>query len=192
MSLTCRLRHPLSAAYALYEKQTQTQYFFLLLGKAEPALIKSDQKGSEYDRFNLEWTARSLTTVEKFKVEYKTVSAKEWKSVEAEAFPLPTEENTYTGTGMISHLKPATVYLARVSSRNAYGFSKPSQAFKFATRGAGKNYYTLPSSCSFFFLMPVKLYDIVKFGHLYCDQISRLILTNSYEFLSIMINSNQF
>ena len=142
MSLTCRLRHPLSAAYALYEKQTQTQYFFLLLGKAEPALIKSDQKGSEYDRFNLEWTARSLTTVEKFKVEYKTVSAKEWKSVEAEAFPLPTEENTYTGTGMISHLKPATVYLARVSSRNAYGFSKPSQAFKFATRGAGKNYST--------------------------------------------------
>ena len=70
------------------------------------------------------------------------MSAKEWKSVEAEAFPLPTEENTYTGTGMISHLKPATVYLARVSSRNAYGFSKPSQAFKFATRGAGKNYST--------------------------------------------------
>ena len=174
------------------KKKTQTQYFFLLLGKAEPALIKSDQKGSEYDRFNLEWTARSLTTVEKFKVEYKTVSAKEWKSVEAEAFPLPTEENTYTGTGMISHLKPATVYLARVSSRNAYGFSKPSQAFKFATRGAGKNYYSLPSSCSFFFLMPVKLYDIVKFGHLYCDQISRSILTNSYEFLSITINSNQF
>jgi len=119
-----------SNQYGEDEKTTEVS------GKAEPALIKSDQKGSEYDRFNLEWTARSLTTVEKFKVEYKTVSAKEWKSVEAEAFPLPTEENTYTGTGMISHLKPATVYLARVSSRNAYGFSKPSQAFKFATRGA--------------------------------------------------------
>ena len=120
-------------------RNSNSIYFFL--GKAEPALIKSDQKGSEYDRFNLEWTARSLTTVEKFKVEYKTVSAKEWKSIEVEAFTLPVEENTYTGTGMISHLKPATVYLARVSSRNAYGFSKPSQAFKFATRGAGKNYY---------------------------------------------------
>ena len=164
MSLTCRLRHPLSCCLCtLRKKNSNSIFFFLLLGKAEPALIKSDQKGSEYDRFNLEWTARSLTTVEKFKVEYKTVSAKEWKSVEAEAFPLPTEENTYTGTGMISHLKPATVYLARVSSRNAYGFSKPSQAFKFATRGAGKNYYTLPSSCSFFFLMPIKSHIILTY-----------------------------
>ena len=55
-----------------------------------------------------------------------------------EAFDLPQEENTYTGTHMIDSLTPAAVYLAKVSSRNVYGYSAPSQAFKFATRGAGE------------------------------------------------------
>ena len=39
---------------------------------------------------------------------------------------------------MISRLRPATVYMARVSSQNNYGYSHPSEVFKFATRGAGK------------------------------------------------------
>ena len=38
---------------------------------------------------------------------------------------------------MIARLKPATVYMARVSSQNNYGYSHPSETFKFATRGAG-------------------------------------------------------
>ena len=38
---------------------------------------------------------------------------------------------------MIARLKPATVYMARVSSQNNYGYSHPSEVFKFATRGAG-------------------------------------------------------
>ena len=54
-----------------------------------------------------------------------------------EAFNLKGEDNIYTGTHMISSLTPATVYLAKVSSKNVYGYSAPSQAFKFATRGAG-------------------------------------------------------
>ena len=113
----------------------KTLYFS---GKAESAIISSDPKGVEYDRFNLEWTARSLSPVSSFKVEYKMMSEDIWKSMEADAFKLPHDDSTYAGTSMISKLNPATVYLARVSSRNAYGFSNPSQAFKFATRGAGK------------------------------------------------------
>ena len=66
-----------------------------------------------------------------------------WKSDEAAAYPIGDpgtgeETPTYTGTYMIARLKPATVYMARVSSQNSYGYSHPSQVFKFATMGAGR------------------------------------------------------
>ena len=35
------------------------------------ATIKSDPKGSEYDRFLLEWVVKSYWPITKFKVEYK-------------------------------------------------------------------------------------------------------------------------
>lgn len=65
------------------------------------------------------------------------MSEPKWQEAEVEAYQLPNEDNTYAGTHMVANLKPATVYLAKVSSRNVYGYSNPSQAFKFATRGAG-------------------------------------------------------
>ena len=62
-----------------------------------------------------------------------------WRSDEATAYPIAPGGDlpTYTGTYMIARLKPATVYMARVSSQNSYGYSHPSEVFKFATRGAG-------------------------------------------------------
>jgi len=62
-----------------------------------------------------------------------------WRSDEAPAYPINAGEDKprYTGTYMIARLKPATVYMARVSSQNNYGYSHPSEVFKFATRGAG-------------------------------------------------------
>ena len=62
-----------------------------------------------------------------------------WKSDEAPAYPINAgeEKPRYTGTYMISRVRPATVYMARVSSQNNYGYSHPSEVFKFATRGAG-------------------------------------------------------
>jgi len=105
-------------------------------GKAEAAQIKSDPKGGEYDRFSLDWTARSVSPISNFKIEYKKNSDNVWQSSEVEAFNLKGEDNIYTGTHMIDSLTPATVYLAKVSSKNVYGYSTPSQAFKFATRGA--------------------------------------------------------
>ena len=111
---------------------------FCFAGKAESAKIKSDPKGGEYDRFTLDWTARSVSPITTFKIEYKNIDEEIWKEAVVEAFDLPQEENTYTGTHMIDSLTPAAVYLAKVSSRNVYGYSAPSQAFKFATRGAGE------------------------------------------------------
>jgi hypothetical protein len=35
-------------------------------GKAEPATINSDPKGPEYDRFTLEWNARSLSPITRY------------------------------------------------------------------------------------------------------------------------------
>jgi hypothetical protein len=39
-------------------------------------------------------------------------------------------------------LAPASVYMARVSSHNLYGYSEPGQIFQFATRGAGNEITT--------------------------------------------------
>ena len=66
-----------------------------------------------------------------------------WKEAEVEAFNMPQEENVYTGTHMIDSLTPAAVYVAKVSSRNVYGYSAPSKTFKFATRGAGELYISM-------------------------------------------------
>ena len=79
---------------------------------------------------------------------FLAVGEEVWKSDESPAYPVggPSSGNerpTYTGTYMIARLKPATVYMARVSSQNSYGYSHPSQVFKFATRGAGKQHNTL-------------------------------------------------
>ena len=109
----------------------------LLTGKAESAEIKSDPKGLEFDRFNLEWSARSVSPITNFKVEWKTLGDEKWIEKEVEAYQLPNADNTYAGTHMITKLNPATVYLVKVSSRNVYGYSNPSDSFKFATRGAG-------------------------------------------------------
>ena len=48
------------------------------------------------------------------------------------------ERNFYSGDFTIPSLRPATVYLARVSSKNAYGYNEFGSEFKFATKGAGQ------------------------------------------------------
>ena len=42
-------------------------------GKAEPAVVKSDPKGTEYDRFQVEWVANSYSAITNFKIEYKGI-----------------------------------------------------------------------------------------------------------------------
>ena len=65
-------------------------------------------------------------------------SEKDWaKAVEID--PKSNGDNFYSGKHTLTGLEPATRYLARVSSKNDYGFNKFSQPFHFATKGAGKN-----------------------------------------------------
>ena len=110
---------------------------FCLTGKAEAAIINSKAKGGDYDRFTLDWTARSVTPITNFKIEYRKISDNNWQGAKVEAFNLGQQKEMYTGTHMIDRLTPATVYMAKVSSKNVYGYSAPSEEFKFATRGAG-------------------------------------------------------
>ena len=53
-------------------------FVIFFTGKAEPAVIKSDSKGSEGSRFHLEWTADSFSPINKFKVEFKEISEDVW------------------------------------------------------------------------------------------------------------------
>jgi len=130
-------------AFGQYTCQAENQYgksskTTEVSGLAELANIKSNPKGDENDRFQLEWVANSYSPVTTFKIEYKAVGDEIWKSDEAQAYPINAgeEKPMYTGTYTIARLRPATVYMARVSSQNNYGYSHPSEVFKFATRGA--------------------------------------------------------
>jgi len=77
-----------------------------------------------------------MTKVKKFyNLDHKD---EDWTEEEVEAYPVPNAENIYTGTFMVQDLAPASVYMARVSSHNLYGYSEPGQVFQFATRGGGK------------------------------------------------------
>ena len=55
---------------------------------------------------------------------------------ETTAIKIPQEEKKFTGSYVIPRLRPATHYVARVSSQNTYGYSNPSQVFTFSTKGA--------------------------------------------------------
>jgi hypothetical protein len=130
-------------AFGQYTCQAENQYgksskTTEVSGLAELANIKSNPKGDEGDRFQLEWVANSYSPITTFKIEYKAVGEEIWRSDEAPAYPINAgeEKPRYTGTYMIARFKPATVYMARVSSQNNYGYSHPSEVFKFATRGA--------------------------------------------------------
>ena len=52
-------------------------------------------------------------------------------------------EGLWQGTALLSHLRSATQYEAKVSSRNDFGYSEPKLVFNFATKGAGTVAYYL-------------------------------------------------
>ena len=56
-----------------HSEQIKTRYRHIcfITGLAELANIKSNPKGDENDRFQLEWVANSYSPVTTFKIEYK-------------------------------------------------------------------------------------------------------------------------
>jgi len=123
---TCRA----SNTYGTSQKTTEVS------GKAEAAIINSDAKGAELNRYHLQWTADSFSPINKFRVEFKEVGESQWQADETTAIKIPQEEKKFTGSYVIPRLRPATHYVARVSSQNTYGYSNPSQVFSFSTKGA--------------------------------------------------------
>ena len=116
--------------------------------------FKSEPVSTFDDKHHMEWVAESISPITTFKFQFKKQtddyyyranmivqdddSEKDWsKAVEID--PKSNGDNFYSGKHTLTGLEPATRYLARVSSKNDYGFNKFSQPFHFATKGAGKN-----------------------------------------------------
>jgi len=125
-------------------------------GKAREVNFKSDPHGSLETSHELEWVAESKTPISKFKLQFKEekdsyFTANEIRDedsswTEVLVSPQNNGDNFYSGQQLIPQLSPATRYLARVSSRNDYGYSKFSQPFTFATKGAALKPQPQPSS----------------------------------------------
>ncbi len=98
----------------------------------------------------MEWVAESITPVTAFKLQYKEdyytytslsdlddlENGKGW--TEVKVAPVSNGDGFYSGKHVVENLRPATRYLARVSSRNDYGYSNFGPPIRFGTKGAGK------------------------------------------------------
>jgi len=103
-------------------------------GKAEPAVFTSADISLYPDSYTLSWTAESRSDVSTFLVQFKESRATKWTSMEVTATQSPN--SSWQGTALLSHLKSATQYDAKVSSKNDFGYSEPKLEFNFATKGA--------------------------------------------------------
>ena len=124
----------------------------IISGQAGPVSIKSSPDGDEKNRYALEWVAQSITPISAFKLQYRRISENYIQSssndvndshvdwIEVSVAPLNNGDHFYSGRFIIENLDPASHYLARISSNNAYGFGPYSPPFRFATKGAGLNF----------------------------------------------------
>ena len=110
--------------------------------------FKSDPNGDQETYFNMEWVTESISPVTNFKLQYKEEDYSYWSInsiqddedenwTEVQIVPQSNGDDYYAGRYTIDKLSPAKNYMARVASKNDYGYSKFSQAFRFGTKGAG-------------------------------------------------------
>jgi len=120
-------------------------------GYAAPVNFKSEPVSTYDNIHHMEWVAESISPITDFKFQFKKQtddyyyranmivqdgdSEKDWTEVD-NIPPKSNGDNFYSGKHTLKGLEPATRYLARVSSKNDYGFNKFSQPFHFATKGA--------------------------------------------------------
>ena len=92
----------------------------------------------------MEWVTESITPITTFKLQYKSDTyyneveddESSWKEVHVA--PQVNGDHFFSGRHTLTNLSSASRYVARVASKNNYGYSKYSQPFRFATKGAGK------------------------------------------------------
>ncbi len=110
-------------------------------GQAGPVSFKSDPKGDSYNSYTLEWMGQSSTPITHFKVQFRSHSRNNNKNMPVfwttrEIAAVNVDRDFYSGDFTMENLSGSTVYETRVASKNSYGYSKFSEPFKFATKGA--------------------------------------------------------
>ena len=97
------------------------------------------------DSYTLSWSAESKTEITSFRVLYRLktgATAKSHKWSELKVSPRqssidPQGGGTWEGSALLSQLRSASQYEAKVMPENFFGLSQPEKAFNFATKGAG-------------------------------------------------------
>ena len=99
------------------------------------ARFKSLPKGNEPNSFVLEWTSQSNTRIDRFELMWREENGV-WETLNISSI----KENDYNWAGKhaLSGLSKATRFEAKVRAENAEGWSRLSDAYHFATFGAGK------------------------------------------------------
>ena len=142
---------------------------FSIVGQADEANFKSEEFGRDETSFDLEWVTESISEITKFKLQYKDDDfsneisddkSTSWK--ELQVVPQKNGEHFYTGKITLKNLSKASRYVARVSSKNDYGYSKYSQPFRFGTKGAGESLpYLLVYSYAIYFIKRFREVELV-------------------------------
>ena len=108
-----------------------------ITGKAEQVVVTSADISLYTDSYTLSWTVLSKSQVTDFHIQFKETSGSEWTSMEVKASKYL--HGSWQGSALLSHLRSATQYDAKVSSKNDFGYSEARNIFNFATKGAGMN-----------------------------------------------------
>merc|ERR1711892_1384573 len=128
-------------------------------GKAEPSVFSSADISLYPDSYTLSWTAESKSEVSTFLVQFKESRAAKWTSLELAATPSPN--TSWEGTALLSHLQSASQYVAKVSSKNDFGYSEPEIVFNFATKGAVPYHQPSVSGSTTLTSLPVILITLI-------------------------------
>ena len=120
--------------------------FACFLGLAGFATFKSEPRGQEANSFLLEWSSESNTPIQEFELTWRKDGG-DW-----EGFTVPSyKQNDFNWAGKHAFvgLSTATRYEAKISAKNAEGWSRLSPSYHFATFGAGKCTYDLTTFLDF-------------------------------------------
>ena len=121
--------------------------------------FKSDAFGTEDSVFYLEWVSESNSAITNFKLQYKSddyyyydneIADDDSSWTEVQVAPQNNGDHFYSGKYTLTNLSTASRYIARVKSKNDYGYSKFSQPFRFATKGAGEFIFLIHYDCVHF------------------------------------------
>jgi len=108
-------------------------------GLARPAIITSSMEGQFTNEYTLQWHATSRDDITQFQVSVRKEKETEWDLFEVEVEGVGAEHHVgveHHGHLLLNDLQQATLYEARVASKNRFGFNQPGKVFIFGTKGS--------------------------------------------------------